>query len=128
MRKREHESKIKQDSKREETGEKLEQVILNPNAANSARFFLGTRDGVEIGIGMRIDASIKISVGAGRTEKKNNSSLSYLSVGVASELRKLDKSEKGNRWHRETRLGPFSLLNSLFSLASVETVRERLLQ
>ena len=67
MRKREHESKIKRDSKREETGEKLEQVTLNPNAANSARFFLGARDGVEIGIGMRIDASIKISVGAGRT-------------------------------------------------------------
>ena len=70
LRKREHESKIKRDSKREETGEKLEQVTLNPNAANSARFFLGARDGVEIGIGMRIDASIKISVGAGRTEKK----------------------------------------------------------
>ena len=71
MRKREHESKIKRDSKREETGEKLEQVTLNPNAANSARFFLGARDGVEIGIWMKIDASIlKISVGAGRTEKK----------------------------------------------------------
>ena len=57
---------------------------------------------------MRIDPSIKISVGAGRTEKKNknNSRLSYVSVGVASELRKLGKSEKGNRWHRETRLGP----------------------
>ena len=70
LRKREHESKIKRDSKREETGEKLDQVTLNPNAANSARFFLGARHGVEIGIGMRIDASIKISVGAGRTEKK----------------------------------------------------------
>ena len=60
--------------------------------------------------------------------KKNNSRLSYVSVGVASELRKLGKNEKGNRWHRETRLGPFSPLNFLFSLASVETVRERLLQ
>ena len=133
LRKREHESKIKRDSKREETGEKLEQVTLNPNAANSARFFLGARDGVEIGIGMGINASIKISVEAERTisqwyRKKNNSRLSYVSVGVASELRKLGKSEKGNRWHRETRLGPFSPLNSLFSLASVETVRERLLQ
>ena len=100
LRKREHESKIKRDSKREETGEKLEQVTLNPNAANSARFFLGARDGVEIVIWMKIDASIKISVGAGRTEKKNNSRLSYLSVGVASELRKLGKNEKGNRWRR----------------------------
>ena len=63
-------SKIKRDSKREETGEKLEQVTLNSNADNSARFFLGARDGVGIGIGMRIDPSIKISVGAGRTEKK----------------------------------------------------------
>ena len=101
---------------------------MNSNAANSARFFLGARDGVGIGIGMRIDPSIKISVGAGRTEKKNNSRLSYVSVGVASGLRKLGKSEKGNRWHRETRLGSFNPLNSLFSLASVETVRERLLQ
>ena len=67
LRKREHESKIKRDSKREETGENLEQVILNPNAANSARFLLGARDGVEIGIAMRIDASKKTSVGAGRT-------------------------------------------------------------
>ena len=83
LRKREHESKIKRDSKREETGEKLEQVTLNPNAANSARFFLGARDGVEIGIGMRIDASIKISVGAGRTISQW-----YVSAGVASELRK----------------------------------------
>ena len=73
---------------------------MNPNAANSARFFLGARDGVGIGIRMKIDASIKISVGAGRTEKKNNSRLSYLSVGVASELRKLGKNEKGNRWRR----------------------------
>ena len=32
-------------------------------------------------------------------------------------------------WHSwETRLGPFSPLNSLFALASVETVRERLLR
>ena len=133
MRKREHESKIKRDSKREETGEKLEQVTLNPNAANSARFFLGARDGVGIGIGMRIDASIKTLVGAERTisqwyRKKNNSRVSYVSVGVASELRKLGKSEKGNRWHREARLGPFNPLNSLFSLASVETVRKGLLQ
>ena len=67
LRKREHESKIKRDSKREETGEKLKQFTLNPNAANSAKFFLGTRDGVGIGIGMRTDASKKISVGAGRT-------------------------------------------------------------
>ena len=123
MRKREHESKIKRDSKREETGEKLEQVTLNPNAANSARFFLGARDGVGIGIGVRIDALIKISVGAGR-----KISQWYVSVGVASELRKWGKSEKGNRWHRETTLGPFSPLYSLFSLASVETVRVRLLQ
>ena len=119
MRKCEHESKIKRDSKREETGEKLKQVTLNPNAANSARFFLGARDGVGIGIGMKMDASIKISVGAGRTilqwyRKKNNSRLSCVSVGVASELRKLGKNEKGNRWHRETRLGPLSPLNFLF--------------
>ena len=106
---------------------------MNPNADNSARFFLGARDEVGIGIGMRIDASIKTLVGAGRTisqsyRKKNNSRLSYVSVGVASELRKLGKSEKGNRWHREARIGPFNPLNSLFSLASVETVQERLLQ
>ena len=67
LRKREHESKIKRDSKREETGEKLEQITLNPNADNSARFFLGARDGVGIGIGMRIDASKKISIRAGLT-------------------------------------------------------------
>ena len=102
---------------------------MNSNADNSARFFLGARDGVGIGIGMRIDPSIKISVGAGRIEKKKTKTiLAYHSVGVASELRKLGKSEKGNRWHRETRLGSFNPLNSLFSLASVETVRERLLQ
>ena len=82
MRKREHESKIKRDSKREETGEKLKQVTLNPNAANSARFFLGARDGVGIGIGMKIDASIRISVGAGRTilqwyRKKKKTILAY---------------------------------------------------
>ena len=40
---------------------------MNPNAANSAKFFLGTRDEVGIGIGIRTDASKKISVGAGRT-------------------------------------------------------------
>ena len=82
LRKREHESKIKRDSKREETGEKLEQVTLNPNADNSARFFLGARDGVGIGIGVKIDASIKISVGAGRTisqwyRKKKKTILAY---------------------------------------------------
>ena len=56
---------------------------MNPNAANSARFFLGARDGVEIGIRMRIDASIKISAEAGRTISQW-----YVSAGVASELRK----------------------------------------
>ena len=67
---------------------------MNPNADNSARFSLGTLDGV----GMRMDAPIQISVVRIISQWYRNKQflpiMRIISVGVANELRKFGQERK----------------------------------
>ena len=71
---------------------------MNPNADNSARFSLGTRDGVGMRIQMRMDASIQLSVVRIISQWYRNKQFSpimrIISVGVANELRKFGQERK----------------------------------
>ena len=74
------------------------EATLSPNADNIARFSLGTRDGVGMRIGMRMDASIQISVGRIISQWYRNKQFSpmmrIISVGVANELRKFGQERE----------------------------------